>query len=447
MSNFSNNIKPAQVFKGHIVSPLGPDKLLDIQDGYLLCNQDGAIEAVLTSSEFDKLNTSGKALPKVIDLGKRLIMPGFVDTHVHLPQISLTGKSGASLLDWLNTFIFPVEAKFQDVDYSKRIARWFFSELARNGTTSSLVFTTIHPQATDIAFQVAAEIGSRAIIGKVMMDSNAPEYLIEDTGASIEQSASLCKKWHGYDNGRLLYAFTPRFAVACSAELLAGAGSAHKDHPGSYVHTHLSETKEEIAFVSKNFPENTNYFNTYESFGLAGSHSVFAHAIHLSDQEISAIEGSSSCLAHCPSSNFFLKSGVFQYERISRSNIKFGLGSDVGAGPEFCLFQVMKDANYIQPEYWISPIELFFNATLGGAKALSLESKTGSLEVGKEADFIVIDPSFKSSLPADLLEHKTADILSSLIYLGDDRVIAATFTRGKALYINEKIEELFKLMP
>lgn len=413
-------------YRGHIVSPLSATSYLDFRSGVLIV-EDGKIVAC----------GEGLSIPvgcKVIDCGEKLILPGLVDLHLHLPQVTQTGKSGEHLMAWLNRFIFPAEEKFADLDYATKIARWFFDELAANGTTLANVFTTIHKDSCDAAFAIAREKGMRVVMGKVMMDCNSPAALTEETRQSLLDSEALASKWHGVDNCRLLYAFIPRFGVTSTPELLKGVGESWRKFPGSYVHTHLSEAREEIQFVATQFPWARSYLDVYRSFGIIGERTIFAHSIHLDDIDIASVSQSRSSLAHCPSSNFFLKSGVFPYKKVQEAGCLFGLGSDVAAGPQMSLFQVMKDANYIQDEFWIEPAELLYRATLGGAEALHLDSLVGSLEAGKEADFIIVDPSRKTGIVENILTKPTEEILSSLIFLGDDRIVEATHVRGKAIY-------------
>lgn len=418
------------VFLGHIVDPIDEDSYRDIPGGALVVNSAGQITDVGKWSELES-KYSGV---KIVDCGRKLIMPGMIDMHIHLPQVTQIGKSGDTLLAWLEKYIFPAEAKFKDLHHAEKIAHWFFDELARNGTTLAVVFTTIHKEATEAAFSIAAEMGSRAIMGKVMMDRNAPPALLEDTKTSLAESENLASKWHGFDNGRLLYAFTPRFAITATDELLHECGKMWQSAPGTYMHTHLAESQEEVKKVESLFPKSRSYFDVYDKNGLTGSHSVFAHSIHLDDQDLSGMHNKKCALAHCPSSNFFLKSGVFDVARVKKAAVEFGLGSDVAAGPQMSLFGVMKDANFIQPEIWISPRELFYRATKGGAKALHLLNQLGTLEAGKDADFIIVDPTLKNACPNDILEHDTDDILSALVFLGDDRMIDSTYIRGRAVY-------------
>jgi guanine deaminase len=432
-----------KLYFGHLVSPLNASHYLDYPLGALLVDDSGRIEDVGSREQVLSRLPSQAYLPDsnrtelaiaIEDYGQKLILPGFVDLHLHLPQVSQTGRSGQHLLAWLNRYIFPAEAKFKDVGHARKIARWFFDELAANGTTLAVVFTTIHAEATNAAFEVAHEKGSRVIMGKVMMDANSPDTLTEDTHLSLQESEELCRKWHGVDNGRLLYAFTPRFGVTSTAALLEGVGKLFAKYPGTYIHTHLSEAKEEIQFVATQFPQARSYFDVYSRFGIIGKRTVFAHSIHLDDHDIGSIAATKSSLAHCPSSNFFLKSGVFLYEKIRAAGCLFGLGSDVAAGPSMSLFNVMKDANYMQPDIWIEPPELLYRATLGGAQAAHLDHILGSLEVGKEADFIIVDPSRKTAVVRDILSQPTDEILSSLVFLGDDRVVEATYVRGRSIF-------------
>ena len=417
-------------YLGHIISPTGPDSFDDFPQGALIVDQKGVIVA---AGPWSELKTS-HAQNRVVDYGQKLLLPGFVDLHVHLAQIAQAGRAGDTLLGWLTKYIFPEETKFSQRDHATRLANWFFRELAANGTTLSCVFTSIHKEATDIAFQTAADLGLRVVMGKVMMDINSPPELTESKEQSLIDAEELCKRWHGHDNNRLLYAFTPRFAPTSSSEVMSGVGKLWSKYPGSYMQTHLSENTDELRWIKELFPNCKNYLDVYTTHGLVGKNSLFAHAIHLDNSEIAVLRSSGASVAHCPSSNFFLKSGVFPYKRMTDATIPFGLGSDVAGGPEISMFKVMRDAVYIQPQLWLSPAQLLYLATLAGAAALNLQDKVGSLSPGKEADFIVVDPSRKTSVPADVLERPTQDILSALVYLGDDRMIASTFVRGKNVY-------------
>jgi guanine deaminase len=425
-------------YRGHIISPLDAASYDNFPDGGLFVDENGRIVA---AGQWQDLLAAHGMPARTVDYGKRVILPGFVDLHIHLVQMAQTGRSGDTLLGWLNKYIFPSEMKFARLEHATKLAAWFFRELARNGTTLAAVFTSIHKQAADVAFSHAAEGGFRVIMGQTLMDRNAPDALREDTEASLADSEELCQKWHGFDDNRLLYAYTPRFAPTSTDRQLQGAARLFRKYPGSYMQTHLSENPHEIAWVQELFPECKDYLDVYASHGLIGANCLFAHSIHLSDSEIERLVAADAAVVHCPSSNLFLKSGVFPYRRAKARGLKIALGSDLAAGPEMSLFKVMKDAAYVQSELWLDPKELLYLATLAGARAVNLEGKIGSLQAGKEADFVVVDPALKSSVPRDILEQAADEILSSLVYVGDDRMVVATYVRGKAIFKSDDLYE------
>jgi guanine deaminase len=426
-------------YLGHVVSPISPTTYVDYDQGALLVDEEGVIAAV---GPWAQIKQSEILVERIVDFGKRLILPGFIDLHLHLPQFTQTGKSGQTLLGWLQANIFPAEAAFSDAAYAGRIASWFFDELARNGTTLGVVFPTIHAEATDIAFKTAAARGNRVVMGKVMMDFNAPENLSEDFNVSLQESEQLCKRWHGHDRDRLLYAFTPRFALTSSANLMRGTARLWSRFDGTYLQTHLAENKEEVDVARHQFPGARSYLDIYDGHGLVGKRALFAHSIYLDQRDFDVLSENGAAIAHCPSSNFFLKSGVFPFKRAMESRVRFGLASDIAGGPEMSMFKVMKDATYMQFELFISPRELFYLSTLAGAEALQLEDRIGSLAAGKEADFIVVDPTRKSGVVEHILSQPTDEILSAMIYMGDDRMIVSTYVRGVPIY--ETDETVFR---
>jgi guanine deaminase len=431
----SSNSGKLTAYRGHVVSPIDRATYKDIPEGVIVVDENGLINAVGKWSDFQRQQFS-----HVVNYGKQLIMPGFIDLHIHLAQIAQAGRSGDTLLGWLTKYIFPEEAKFASVDHAQHRANWFFRELAANGTTLASVFTSVHGKATDIAFKAADAFGSRVIMGRVFMDTNSPESLTDDPQKALAESDDLCSRWHGKDNDRLMYAFTPRFAPTSTSASMKAIGELWARHPGSYMQTHLSENIDEIKWVAQLFPSCKNYLDVYHTHGLTGKNSLFAHSIHLSDDEKALLVKTSSSVAHCPSSNFFLKSGAFPIREMERAGVKFGLGSDVAAGPEMSMFKVMRDAAFMQSVDWLSPAELLYLATLAGAVAVNKQDRLGSLDAGKEADFIIVDPTRKSSVDPELLEHPAEDILSNLVYVGDDRMIVSTYVRGKAIYEAKQAE-------
>lgn len=372
---------------------------------------------------------------EIVDLGRQaLISPGFIDTHLHAPQLEMIGSYGGHLLEWLNRYTFPTEAKFADPEHARRVAKAFFSELLRNGTLTALIFSTIHAKATDIFFEEAEQTGFRGIIGKAMMDRNAPEYLLEDPRDSYEQSRVLLEKWH--KRGLLQYAVTPRFAPTSTPALLEAAGALKKEFPGVYVHTHISENAMEVEWVHQLFAE-AEYADVYDKYGLLGERTVLAHGVHLSAEELDLLSRRKSRIAHCPNSNLFLGSGLFPLHRVLEAGVLVGLGTDIGAGTTPSMFTAMADAYKVQQvqNVSLSPFHLWYMATLGGARALSMGVETGSLEPGKSADFVVLD---LEATPLIALRSERAssleDLLAGLIFMGDDRLVSRCIIAGREVW-------------
>ncbi len=372
---------------------------------------------------------------EIVELGRdALLSPGFIDTHLHAPQLEMIGSYGGHLLEWLNRYTFPTEAKFADPKHARKVATAFFSELLRNGTVAAMVFSTIHAEATDIFFEEAERSGFRGIIGKTMMDRNAPEYLLENVRDSYDRSRALLRKWH--NRGLLRYAVTPRFAPTSTPELLEAAGSLKKEFPDVYVQTHISENRNEVAWVQELFPE-AEYADVYDDYGLLSDRTVLAHGVHLSEEELDLLSRRAARVAHCPNSNLFLGSGLFPLHRVKDAGVLVGLGTDIGAGTTPSMFAAMADAYKVQQvqNISLSPYHLWYMATLGGARVLSLESETGSLERGKSADFLVLDIE---ATPLLALRSERAssieDLLAALIFMGDDRAVKSAFVAGREVW-------------
>ncbi|UGA56739.1 guanine deaminase [Vibrio sp. DW001] len=365
----------------------------------------------------------------------KLVMPGFIDTHIHYPQAEMVGAYGEQLLEWLNNYTFPTEARYKDKEYSREMSTFFIKQLLRNGTTTALVFGTVHPESVDALFEEAEKINMRMIAGKVMMDRNAPDYLLDTPEIGYNQSKELIEKWH--KRGRLQYAITPRFAPTSSPEQLAMAGKLKAEYPDTYVHTHLCENKDEIAWVKELYPEQDGYLDVYHHHGLTGPKSVFAHCIHLEDKEWDCLQETDSAIAFCPTSNLYLGSGLFKLQEAWNRNIKVGIGTDIGAGTTFNLLQTLNEAYKVMQlqQHRLSAFEAFYLATLGAANSLSLDHLIGNFEIGKEADFVVIDPC---ATPLQQLRYDSskdlADKLFLLMTLGDDRSIYRTYVDGRLVY-------------
>ena len=433
-----------RAYRGPIMHSLSAEELRFLPDGGLLVNTDGRVEAC---EEWSALQATGRLEGvEVLSLpADALLVPGFVDMHVHLPQMEVAGCQEKNLLSWLEQHIFAAEARFADTTHAQSVSQWFFEELLRNGTTTAAVFLTSHDEATRIAFETAERLGNRVIMGQNLMDANAPDALVKPAEQLLQETEAHCRQWHGRDQGRLQYAWIPRFAITSTEALLAGIGELRRRYPDVYLHTHLSEQIPEIEVVKNLFPWAKDYTEVYEQFGLLGPKTILAHGIHLSDGELDRIQAAESSLAHCPSSNFFLKSGRFRLFEILRRNMRFGLGSDVGAGPELSMFKVMKDGQFMQTEALAPLNALFYAATLGGAKALFQDDRIGNFEPGKEADFLILDlrgkpcmalpnASQQDAVSALMAEGGSHALLSKLIYLGDERLVQSGFIRGRQVY-------------
>lgn len=407
-----------------------PDGLLIVESG-----------KVKELGSYKDLQTKYADIP-IADYRDRLIVSGFIDTHIHFPQTEMIASYGEQLLEWLSTYTFPTERKFADLNYALEIASTFLDELLRNGTTTALVFTAVFPQSTDAFFEVAQRRNLRMIAGKVMMDRNAPDFLRDTATSSYVETKQLIEKWHKCD--RLLYAVTPRFALTSTPEQLTNIRKLLVEFPDVYLHTHLSENVKEVEAVAAAFPENEGYLDVYDRAGLVGERSIFAHGIQLTDQEFARLSEAKSAIAFCPTSNLFLGSGLFKIEKAKslETPVKVGLGTDVGAGTSFSMLRTASAAYQVAQlrSQKLSAFQALFLATLGGARALCLEDKLGNFEVGKEADFVVLN---LRSTPIMALRNKSfnsdnlptlaeiSDQLFATIIMGDDRAIAATYIMGE----------------
>ena len=368
----------------------------------------------------------------IVDLRGKLILPGFIDSHIHYPQTEMIGAFGEQLLEWLNQYTFPIEAQYHCPQHAAQMSAFFLRQLLANGTTSALVFGTLHPQSNEALFRAAEALNMRLIAGKVMMHRNAPDYLLETPEESYQQTRALIERWH--QRGRLSYALTPRFAPTSSHALLEKVCQLRKEFPDTWVHTHLSESAQETAWVKELFPERDGYLDVYHYYQLTGRRSVFAHCIHLEDDEWQCLHDTDSSIAFCPTSNLFLGSGLFNIKRSWQQGVKVGIGTDVGAGTTFNLLQTLGEAYKVGQlqGYKLNAAEAFYHATLGGAHALDLDQVIGNFAAGKEADFVVIDPA--ASALQKLRIGNSKDIwekLFVLMTLGDDRNIVQTWLHGR----------------
>lgn len=381
-----------------------------------------------------------------------LILPGFIDSHVHYSQMKIIASYGKKLLDWLGTYVYPEENKFRDYEYARAAASLFLDELLRNGTTTAAVFTTVHPQSVDAFFEESNKRNMCMIAGKVMMDREAPHYLLDTAEQSYEESKRLIRKWHG--NGRQLYAVTPRFAITSTRQQLDMVGRLKEEFPGVYIHTHLAENVDEIRQTLYLFPGCADYVKVYEESGLVTDQSIFAHGIHLSDSEVIRLSKAGSTIAFCPTSNLFLGSGLFNLAKAKSPDnpVHVGVGTDVGAGTTLSLLRTLDEAYKVLglQNQKLSAFKGFYLLTLGGARGLSLEGKIGNFDAGKEADIVVLDPRTtplqqhrNSHHPQPLFNIRdVSEQLFALMCLGDERVVVKTYVAGSVLYSRRLPENL-----
>jgi guanine deaminase len=398
------------------------------EDG-LLVVADGRVLAVGPANELLPTLSSGT---QSNDLRPGLILPGFVDTHIHYPQTDVIASFGTQLLDWLDRYTFPAERRFADADHARAVCEFFLDELLRNGTTTALVFGTVHKQSVDVFFEAAEARGLRMIAGKVLMDRHCPEDLRDTPARGIRESAELIERWHG--KARLGYAITPRFALTSSDEQLRLAGELALANPSVYVHTHVAENLAEVAWARELFPWSRSYLDVYERYGLMRERSVFAHCIHLDDEDRRRMGESGVAAAFCPSSNLFLGSGLFDIDAMDRAKIPFGIATDVGGGTSFSMLRTLADAYKVAQMRGqsLGAARAFYLATLGGARALGLQNEIGNFATGKEADFIVLDLE-----ATPLLQRRTRaaatirEKLFAAMTLGDDRCVEQVHVLGR----------------
>ena len=427
-----------KAYRAAILHSLDDPALVGVQASYeyfadgVLVVEDGRISALGAASEV--LPTLADDV-EVTHYPDALITPGFIDTHIHFPQTGMVGSYGEQLLDWLNEYTFPCEGQFADKAHADGVAQIFLKELLRNGTTTALVFGSVHPESVDALFEAAQALDLRLIAGKVMMDRNAPDYLTDTAQSSYAQSKALIERWHG--KGRLHYAVTPRFAPTSSEAQLTLAGQLLREYPDVYLQTHLSENLQEIEWVKALFPERSNYLDVYDHYQLLGERSVLAHGVHLCDAECERLAETGSAIAFCPTSNLFLGSGLFNLPQAERFKVNVGLGTDVGAGTSFSLLHTLNEAYKVmqlQGEK-LNPFKSLYLATLGGARALRLEDRVGTLQLGTDADFVVLDYHATPLLSYRIAQAKTfEEVLFVLMTLGDDRAVLQTYAAGRRVH-------------
>lgn len=371
---------------------------------------------------------------QVVDYGQSLIMAGFVDAHVHYPQTGIIASWGKRLIDWLNSYTFPEEMRFGDAEYAARIAETYLDITAAHGVTTMASYCTIHPQSVDAIFEAAQARDQRVVAGKTCMDRNAPNGLRDTAQSGYDDSKALIEKWHGV--GRLSYAITPRFSPTSTPEQLAALGALWAEHPEVLMQTHLSEQTDEIAWVRDLFPDARDYLDTYEAFGLLGERGLYGHAIHLEPREQARLTEVGAGLVHCPTSNTFIGSGLFDMQGLMSAGQRVGLASDTGGGSSFSMLRTMATA-YEVGQLRHTPLhaaQLIWLATVGSARVLHMDHQIGNLEVGKEADLVVIDLASTPEIAQRSARSEDFwEMVFPTIMMGDDRAICATWINGAAV--------------
>jgi guanine deaminase len=378
----------------------------------------------------DLAPTLGDAV--VEDLSGKLITPGFVDAHIHYPQTDVIAAWGSQLLDWLTHHTFPAELAFADRAHADEAAAFFCDELLRNGTTSALVFGTVHKTSVEALFEAALARNMRLIAGKVLMDRHAPAGLTDTVASGRADTEGLIRAWRG--RGRLGYAITPRFAVTSTDAQLTMAGEVAAAHPDVLIHTHMSENLDEIARVAELFPDCRDYLDVYARHGLVTPRSVFAHCVHAEPDALHRMSAAGASAAFCPSSNLLLGSGLFSLKQACDCGVTVGLGTDVGAGASFSLLHMMGEAYKVgqMGGEALDPMHAFYLATLAGARALKIDDKIGNLAPGKDADFLVLDLAATPLLGRRTAAARTiSEKLFVLSLVGDDRAIERTYLAGR----------------
>jgi guanine deaminase len=426
---------PADVlaFRGEFVDFIGdPASLGDaahrhFADGVLVV-RDGRVAALGPATDILASLPSGTA---VTDYRGKLILPGFVDTHVHYAQTDIIASYGAQLLEWLELYTFPAEARFDAEDHAREVAEFFLGELLRNGTTTAMVFATTHSNSVDAIFEAASAHKMRLIAGKVLMDRNVPEAVRDTADSGYADSKALIERWHGCD--RLLYAVTPRFAPTSTERQLELCGRLLDEHPDVFLQSHVAENRGEVAWVAELYPWSRSYLDVYDNYGLLRPRAVYAHCIHLDATDRQRMAASGAAMSFCATSNLFLGSGLFNVGAAYDAGARVGLGTDVGGGTSLSMLRTLDESYKVcqLAGQTLSPLRAFYLATLGGAAALYLDDRIGSFAIGKEADFVVLDPAATPLLARRMARTTTlAEKLFAFMIMGDDRAVYATHVLG-----------------
>ncbi|KVE34221.1 guanine deaminase [Burkholderia sp. TSV86] len=424
-------------FRARLLTFDGEPALLDNaarfeEDGLLIVGDDGRVVAAGPYAALAPRVAPGAAL---VTLRDKLIVPGFIDAHVHYPQTEMIASPAPGLLPWLDRYTFPTERRFADPAHAREVAEFFLDTLLACGTTTALVYCTVHRQSADAFFEASDARNLRMIAGKVLMDRHCPDFLRDTAQSGHDDSAALIRRWHGH--GRQMYALTPRFAPTSTHEQLDACGALARQHPDVFVQSHVAENLDEVRWAAELFPERRSYLDIYDHYGLLRRRAVYGHCIHLDDADRRRFAETGALAAHCPTSNLFLGSGLFDFGRASAQRMAFALATDVGGGTSFSMLQTMNEAHKIarMTGHHLSATQMFWLATAGAAHALDLADTVGTLAPRSEADFVVLDPAAtplvaRRAARAESLE----ELLFALALLGDDRAVYRTYAAGRCVH-------------
>jgi guanine deaminase len=435
----SSTASPCQAYRASLLhfraDPAFDDKAYAWHEDGLLIVADGRVQAAGDYAQLRDMLPEGIS---VHDYRGKLIVPGFIDTHIHYPQTDIIASPAPGLLPWLETYTFPTEHRFDDPEHAREVARFFLDELLRCGTTTAMVYCTVHPASVEAFFAESESRNLRMAAGKILMDRNCPEFLRDTAEGGARDTEDLIRKWH--KRGRQLYAITPRFAPTSTEAQLRLAGELARAYPDTYVQTHVAENTDEVAWVKALFPNSRSYLDVYDSYGLMRPRAIYAHCIWLDERDRQRMRETQSVASLCPTSNLFLGSGLFDFAKADAARVPMALATDVGGGTSFSMLQTMNEVYKVarMGGTYLPALRMFYLATLGGARAMQLESTIGNFAPGAEADFVVLDPQ-----ATPLLARRSArtgsleELLFAFALLGDDRAVAATYSGGRLAHARE----------
>jgi guanine deaminase len=424
-----------RLLRGRTLSFAARPRARDDHQSYVY-EEDGALlmadGKIIAAGPYDTVIGEAPDAVEIIDHRPHLLLPGFIDPHIHFPQMQVTASYAANLLEWLNTYTFVEEQRFADQGHAERLAKLFFDELLRQGTTTAVAYCSVHKGSADAYFAEAARRNLLMAGGKVMMDRNAPDALTDTAQSGYDDTKAVIARWHG--TARNHVAITPRFAITSTPEQLEAAGTLAREHPDLLIQTHLSENDAEIAYTLELYPDAKDYTDVYARYGLLTDKALLGHAIHLSDREIGAIAEAGAIAVHCPTSNLFLGSGLFDLNRLKGHGVRTAVATDIGGGSSYSMLRTLDEAYKIQQlrGHRLPPIESFWQATRGNAEALGLADRIGTLEPGSDADIIALDAA---ATPAMEIRMETVTRLEEELFLlqtlGDDRCVRAVYVAGE----------------